>query len=200
MSVKFQHLVTIANREAAKFNGSRDTCVLTSFALHDVLQRLGYDSRPLRRDPNGGLAVGPRRGRFKVIGVTAVHELAEDGLRQAPRAPQEARSGSGGATRTGRLARRQICGALGLPGEAGIGPIYAKSDVAPGASLRSRMGPVSKKFLVPPLFVTFETTADSPMRQAIVAVLSARDAWGVEAPRAARTGGRCVLYCHLGKE
>jgi hypothetical protein len=43
-----QRLVTIANREAAKFNGSRDTCILTSFALHDVLQRLGYNSRPLR--------------------------------------------------------------------------------------------------------------------------------------------------------
>ena len=30
------------------FSGSRDTCILTSFALHDVLQRLGYSSRPLR--------------------------------------------------------------------------------------------------------------------------------------------------------
>jgi hypothetical protein len=45
---KFQKLVTIANQVATKFNGSRDTCILTSFALHDVLQRLGYNSRPLR--------------------------------------------------------------------------------------------------------------------------------------------------------
>ena len=45
---KFQKLVTTANRVAAKFNGARDTCVLTSFALHDVLQRLGHNSRPLR--------------------------------------------------------------------------------------------------------------------------------------------------------
>jgi hypothetical protein len=44
----FPKLVAIANRVAAKFNGSRSTCVLTSFALHDVLQRLGYNSRPLR--------------------------------------------------------------------------------------------------------------------------------------------------------
>jgi hypothetical protein len=48
MSLKFQQLVTTANRVAAKFNGARDTCVLTSFALNDVLQRLGYKSRPLR--------------------------------------------------------------------------------------------------------------------------------------------------------
>jgi len=33
---------------AAKFNGARDTCILTSYALHNVLQRLGYNSRPLR--------------------------------------------------------------------------------------------------------------------------------------------------------
>jgi hypothetical protein len=45
---KFQKLVTITNRVAAEFNGSRDTCILTSFALHNVLQRLGYSSRPLR--------------------------------------------------------------------------------------------------------------------------------------------------------
>jgi hypothetical protein len=49
MRSKFQQLVTIANRVAVEFNdGSRDTCVLTSFALHNVLQRLGYNSRPLR--------------------------------------------------------------------------------------------------------------------------------------------------------
>src|SRR5262245_32795004 len=41
-------LVTTANRVTVKFNGSRDTCILTSFALHDVLKRLGYSSRPLR--------------------------------------------------------------------------------------------------------------------------------------------------------
>ena len=45
---EFQKLVTLTNRVAAKFNGSRDTCVLTSFALNNVLQRLGYSSRPLR--------------------------------------------------------------------------------------------------------------------------------------------------------
>ena len=45
---EFQKLVTIANRVAVKFNRSRDTCVLTSFALDNVLQRLGFDSRPLR--------------------------------------------------------------------------------------------------------------------------------------------------------
>jgi hypothetical protein len=45
---KFQKLVTTANQIAAKFNGARDTCVLRSFALHDVLKRLGYNSRPLR--------------------------------------------------------------------------------------------------------------------------------------------------------
>jgi hypothetical protein len=44
----FQQLVVTANRIAAEFNGSRDTCILTSFALHNVLQRLGYNSRPLR--------------------------------------------------------------------------------------------------------------------------------------------------------
>jgi hypothetical protein len=45
---EFQKLVTIANRVAAKFNRSRDTWILTSFALDNVLQRLGFDSRPLR--------------------------------------------------------------------------------------------------------------------------------------------------------
>jgi hypothetical protein len=48
MSPKFQKLVITANQIAVKFNGSRDTCILTSFALHDVLQRLGHNSRPLR--------------------------------------------------------------------------------------------------------------------------------------------------------
>src|SRR5262245_52090077 len=45
---ELQQLVTIANQVAADFNGARDTCVLTSYALCDVLQRLGYTSRPLR--------------------------------------------------------------------------------------------------------------------------------------------------------
>ena len=45
---EFQNLVTITNPVAAKFNGSRDTCILTSFALHDVLRRLGYGARPVR--------------------------------------------------------------------------------------------------------------------------------------------------------
>src|SRR5262245_19885501 len=45
---KFQELVTIANREAFKFSGLRATCVLTSFALHDALQRLGFNYRLLR--------------------------------------------------------------------------------------------------------------------------------------------------------
>jgi hypothetical protein len=45
---RLQALVTLANRIARKFNGSRDTCILTSFALNDALQRLGYNSRPLR--------------------------------------------------------------------------------------------------------------------------------------------------------
>jgi hypothetical protein len=48
VSLRFQYLVAIANRVAAEFDGSRDTCVLTSFALNDVLQRLGHNSRPLR--------------------------------------------------------------------------------------------------------------------------------------------------------
>ena len=41
-------LVTLTNRVALKFNGSRSTCILTSFALNDVLRRLGYNSRLLR--------------------------------------------------------------------------------------------------------------------------------------------------------
>jgi hypothetical protein len=45
---ELQQLVTTANQVAARFNGSRSTCVLTSYALCEVLQRLGYTSRPLR--------------------------------------------------------------------------------------------------------------------------------------------------------
>ena len=57
-----RELVTIASRIAFEFNGSRDTCILTSFALNDVLQRLGYSSRPLRVEaavfPDAPKAVG----------------------------------------------------------------------------------------------------------------------------------------------
>jgi hypothetical protein len=45
---EFQKLAALTNRVAIRFNESRSTCVLTAFALHDVLQRLGYGSRPLR--------------------------------------------------------------------------------------------------------------------------------------------------------
>jgi hypothetical protein len=45
---EFQKLVDITNRVAVRFNRSRSTCILTSFALNNVLQRLGYNSRPLR--------------------------------------------------------------------------------------------------------------------------------------------------------
>lgn len=59
---EFTRLVTIANRIALEFNGSRDTCILTSFALNDALQRLGYSSRPLRIEaavfPDAPKAVG----------------------------------------------------------------------------------------------------------------------------------------------
>ena len=48
MTCDFQKLVTITNQVAVRFNGSRNTCILTSFALNDTLQRLGYNSRPLR--------------------------------------------------------------------------------------------------------------------------------------------------------
>jgi hypothetical protein len=44
----FQALVELTNQVAAEFNQSLDCCVLTSFALHDVLRRLGYNSRLLR--------------------------------------------------------------------------------------------------------------------------------------------------------
>jgi hypothetical protein len=60
MSLNFQQLVTAANQVAAKFNGARDTCILTSYALHNVLQRLGHNSRPLRIEA----AVFPDDRRF----------------------------------------------------------------------------------------------------------------------------------------
>jgi hypothetical protein len=49
---------------AVEFNGSRDTCVLTSFALHNVLQHLGYDSRPLRIEA----AVFPDDPKLNILG------------------------------------------------------------------------------------------------------------------------------------
>jgi hypothetical protein len=62
VGAKLARLVTIANRVAFEFNGSRDTCILTSFALNDVLQRLEYSSRPLRVEaavfPDAPKAVG----------------------------------------------------------------------------------------------------------------------------------------------
>jgi hypothetical protein len=48
VGAKLARLVTIAKQVAFEFSGSRDTCILTSFALNDALQRLGYSSRPLR--------------------------------------------------------------------------------------------------------------------------------------------------------
>ena len=45
---KIPKVVSTTNRVAAKVNGSRSTCVPTSFALDAVLRRLGYNSRPLR--------------------------------------------------------------------------------------------------------------------------------------------------------
>jgi hypothetical protein len=48
MKAELTRLVTIANKEAFKFCRFRDSCVLTSYALNDVLRRLGYDSKPLR--------------------------------------------------------------------------------------------------------------------------------------------------------
>jgi hypothetical protein len=59
-----ENLVIVANRVAAEFNGARDTCVLTSFALHDVLRRLGYNSRPLRIEAAVFLEYSPPAIRF----------------------------------------------------------------------------------------------------------------------------------------
>jgi hypothetical protein len=42
-------IVSLTNRISLEFNnGSRDTCILTSYALNDVLHRLGYNAYPLR--------------------------------------------------------------------------------------------------------------------------------------------------------
>ena len=43
-----QDLVVLTNAEAFACNGSRDTCISTSFALCHVLQQLDYNARPLR--------------------------------------------------------------------------------------------------------------------------------------------------------
>jgi hypothetical protein len=46
---KWQQLVTLTNKESREFNdGRRDTCILTAHALHNVLQRLGVNSRLMR--------------------------------------------------------------------------------------------------------------------------------------------------------
>ena len=72
----FQNLVATANQVAAKFNGTRDTCVLTSYALHDVCKRLGYKSRPLRIEA----AVFPDDRKFY---GTILGGFSEPGRRQA---------------------------------------------------------------------------------------------------------------------
>jgi hypothetical protein len=44
-----QRIVSLTNAVSLKFNdGDRATCVLTSYALNEVLQHLGYSSYPLR--------------------------------------------------------------------------------------------------------------------------------------------------------
>jgi hypothetical protein len=45
---KFKHICCVANREGLLLEGHRDTCVLTSAALHYVLGQLGIMARPLR--------------------------------------------------------------------------------------------------------------------------------------------------------
>jgi hypothetical protein len=46
---KLQMLVAIANVVSRSFNhGYRNTCILTSYALDDVLRRMGMNSYPLR--------------------------------------------------------------------------------------------------------------------------------------------------------
>jgi hypothetical protein len=72
-STSFDSLVAITNRVAFEFNESRDTCILTSFALHDALQRLGYNSRPLRIEaavfPDDPKLIGTILGRFEQPGA-----------------------------------------------------------------------------------------------------------------------------------
>jgi hypothetical protein len=57
--VWYQELVTLTNKTAFEFNGRRrSTCILTTYALVDVLQKLGVEARPLRVEatvfPDGG--------------------------------------------------------------------------------------------------------------------------------------------------
>jgi hypothetical protein len=74
---QFQQLVTIANRVAIEFNGARDTCILTSFALQNVLQQLGYNSRPLRIEaavfPDDHKLCGTVLGAWSEPGVDGVN-------------------------------------------------------------------------------------------------------------------------------
>ena len=62
-------VVALTNEVCFKHTGSRDTCILSSFVLANVLQRLGYNARPLRIEaavyPNdrkfGGVILGSRQ-------------------------------------------------------------------------------------------------------------------------------------------
>ena len=45
---KFQQITNIANEEAFKDYGRRDTCIFTSFALADALRRMDYNSKVVR--------------------------------------------------------------------------------------------------------------------------------------------------------
>src|SRR5262249_511117 len=65
----FQKLVVITNRVAAKFNGSRSTCVLTSFALRDVLRRLGLARAPCVSRLPSSLTTGSSVGQFSAAGA-----------------------------------------------------------------------------------------------------------------------------------
>jgi hypothetical protein len=89
MEPTLQDIVSITNALAIEDNdGRRDSCVLTSYALNDVLRRLGYASRPVRVEARvipdqreliatilGGMGDGTRRpaaGRGKWHGHLAV--------------------------------------------------------------------------------------------------------------------------------
>jgi hypothetical protein len=41
-------IVALANAIALKHNGIQTTCILTSYALVEVLRRLGHDAYPVR--------------------------------------------------------------------------------------------------------------------------------------------------------
>ena len=64
---KLQNLVTIANAVSRSFNRCRNTCILTSYALDDVLRRMGLNSYPLRVEgavsPNDAGLKGTLLGR-----------------------------------------------------------------------------------------------------------------------------------------